>query len=216
MDVALGQLAAGRHAPGDRALRQAIGGFARRGDWAGAGEGSLALGASLLKRGRAREAKATLDAARGYCQRMPDDGVSIALATLSGVAWIDLGRLDEAESVLGAAVASGPPHDDRPVDASAALALARCRFWRGQYAEADAVLAPYGEAPLDEPTIVRLHAMQSRIAVGRLELASAVALAAEAVRRAESLAAPRCSPKRPARPGSRIWRSAMWRHCSAT
>jgi DNA-binding NtrC family response regulator/tetratricopeptide (TPR) repeat protein len=190
MKTALGQLAAGRHAPGDRGLRQAIGALARRGDWAGASEGTLALGASLLKRGRAREAKAALDAARDYCQRLSHDEVSIALATLSGVAWIDLGRLDEAESVLGAAVASARLTYDRPVDASAALALARCRFWRGQYAEADAVLTAYGETPQDEPTIVRLHAMRARIAVGRLEFASAIASAAEAVRRAASIADP--------------------------
>jgi DNA-binding NtrC family response regulator len=116
--------------------------------------------------------------------------MSIALATLSGVAWVDLGRPDEAESVLGAAVASARLTYDRPVDASAALALARCRFWRGRYAEADAVLAAYGEAPQDEPTIVRLHAMRARIAVGRLEFARAIASAAEAVRRAESIADP--------------------------
>ena len=190
MDVAVGQLAAGHHAPGDRALRQAIGGFARRGDWAGAGSGSLALGASLLKRGRPREAKAILDAARGFCQRIPDEGASIALATLSGTAWIDLGRLDEAESVLGAAVALANRTEDGPAGVAASLALARCHFWRGQHAEAEAVLTPYRAAALDDPTIVRLHAVQSRIAVGRFELANAVALAAKAVARAESLAAP--------------------------
>jgi transcriptional regulator with GAF, ATPase, and Fis domain len=190
MDAAIGQLAAGHHAPGDRALRQAIGGFARRGDWAGAGSGSLALGASLLKRGRAREAKATADAARGYCQRMPDERASIALATLSGTAWIDLGRLDEAESVLGAAVAVARRSDEEAAGAAAALALARCQFWRGQYAEAEAVLAPYRDATLDEATIVRLDAMKSRIAVGRFELATAVEIAARAVARADSLASP--------------------------
>ncbi len=190
MDVAIGQLAAGRHAPGDRALRQAIGGFARRGDCAGAAAGSLALGASLLKRGRPREARATLDAARGFCQRMPDDGPSIALATLSGTAWLDLGRLDEAESVLGAAVAVAHRTDDPAAAAAAALALARCHFWRGQYAEADAILAPYREAGLDGPTVVRFHAMRSRIAVGRFELANAVEMGAAAVARAQSLASP--------------------------
>jgi transcriptional regulator with PAS, ATPase and Fis domain len=185
MDAALIQMAAGRHAPGGRALRQAIGGLARRADWPGAAAGLLALGGSLLKRGRAREARVTLDSALEYCRRVPEEAPSIALATLSGVAWIDVGRLDEAESVLGAALA-------RRAEASQAcapaLALARCRFWRGQYVEADAVLAPYKDVQLDEPTTVRLDAMRSRIAVGRGDVAHAVASAAGAVRRAESLA----------------------------
>ena len=190
MDVALRHLLAGRHAPGERGLRQAIGALARRGDWASAAEGSLALGASLLRRGRARDAKATLDTAREYCRRMPrpgEDEALIAVATLCGVAWVDLGRLDEAESVLGAAVASAGGARDLRVGATAALALARCRFWRGQYAEADAALAAYGDAPLGEPTMVRLCAMRARISVGRLECDRAVAAAAEAVQRAESL-----------------------------
>jgi hypothetical protein len=58
----------GRHAPGERDLRQAIGALTRRGEWAGAAEGSLALGASLLKRGRPRDAKAVIDAARESCR----------------------------------------------------------------------------------------------------------------------------------------------------
>jgi DNA-binding NtrC family response regulator/tetratricopeptide (TPR) repeat protein len=189
MHAALSQLEAGRHAPGDRGLRQAIGGFARRADWAGAGAGALALGASLLKRGRARDARATLDSAREYCQRLPDENASVALATLSGVAWVDLGRLDEAENVLEAALTLARRGDNPPPPATV-LALARCRFWRGQYAEADAALSDYDDAALDEPTIIRLHAMRSRIAVGRRELARAVASAVEAVQRAESLAAP--------------------------
>ena len=59
-DRGAGAAPAGRHAPGDRELRQAIGGLARRGDWEGASQGSLALAASLLKRGRPREAVAVL------------------------------------------------------------------------------------------------------------------------------------------------------------
>jgi hypothetical protein len=223
METARGQLAAGRHASGDRGLRQAIGGFARRGDWAGAVEGALALAAFLLRRGRAREAKATLDAAREHGRQLSCAGplaplgplaTSCALATLSGIAYIDLGRLDEAEGVLGPAAAATCTNS-RPGRVGAALALARCRFWRGQYAEADAVLAGCGEEPLDEATIVRLHAMRARIAVGRVDLAGAIALAAEAVRRAELLDDSGSSPKPPAPPPSPISRSAMWPPSSA-
>ena len=81
----------GRHAPGERDLRQAIGGLLRRAEWAAAAEGSLALAASLLKRGRPRDAKAVVDAARESCRKSPGDRMLIGAATLSGAALVDLG-----------------------------------------------------------------------------------------------------------------------------
>jgi len=84
----------GRHAPGERELRQAIGGLTRRGEWTEAAEGSLALAASLLKRGRPHDSKAVIDAARDACRRAAGERLVISAATLSGTASIDLGRLD--------------------------------------------------------------------------------------------------------------------------
>ena len=182
-------LAAGRHAPGDRDLRQAVGGLARRGDWTGAAEGSLVLAASLLKRGRARDAKAVLDGARGYCQRSTSDDPAIAVATLVGVAWIDLARLGEAESVLSAVSASDLGHGG-PGGAGLMLALARCRFWQGRFVDADGALSTVRTGQSDLSTIVRLHALRARIAVGRLDFTEAMSSAAEAVRRAVALANP--------------------------
>ena len=49
-------LESGRHAPGERMLRQAMGALMRRSAWSHAVEGALALAASMLKRGRARRA----------------------------------------------------------------------------------------------------------------------------------------------------------------
>ena len=181
-------LAAGRHAPGDRGLRQAIAGLARRGDWAGAIDGSMALAASLLRRGRPRDAKTVLDAARHYCQRTADGESLVAIATLSGVAWTDLGRLGEAGSVLGAAAASCNPATQSA--APVALALARCRFWQARFREADAALDGVVTARLDAAMDIRIHIVRSRIAVGRLDFNRSMAAAAEAVRGANALTDP--------------------------
>jgi len=177
-------LAAGRHASGDRELRRAMAGLARRGDWAAASDAALALAASMLRRGRPREAKAVLDASRTSCHRASDDGPSTALATLAGVAWTDLGRLDEAERVLSAAAAAVPPGEGAA--ARIALALARCRFWRGRFHEADSALEGLPGAGFDPPTVVRLHSLRARIAVGRLDFSRAMSAAAEGVRTAET------------------------------
>src|SRR5439155_13002390 len=96
----------GRHAPGERTLRQAIGGLARRGDWPHVGEGALALASCLLKRGRARDAQAAIAEANEYWHRGENEARLIESSMLAGIAWIDLARLDEAEAVLAAALAA--------------------------------------------------------------------------------------------------------------
>ncbi len=63
---ALELIGSGRHAPGERGLRAVIGGLARRHDWHQAARGQLALGAALLRRGRARQARETLAEVRTY------------------------------------------------------------------------------------------------------------------------------------------------------
>jgi len=188
MDGAMRQLETGRHAPGDRELRVAIGSLARRDDWTHAGRGALALAASLLKRGRTRDAQTTLDEARGHCARAGgEESPLVDVATLAGVAWTDLARLDEAESVLAAALATARSHGDAARVASAALALARCLFWRGRYADADQLLAPPMGVALTDGTAVRFAAMTSRVAVGVRDFSRAVSSAADAVQRAQAL-----------------------------
>jgi DNA-binding NtrC family response regulator/tetratricopeptide (TPR) repeat protein len=185
MAAALAQLRAGRHAPGDRALRQAIGGLARRGIWTGAAEGALALAASLLKRGRPRDAIDALDRAREYSKRSGEASAMLSVGTLSGVALIDLGRLDDARSVLGAAACGLEAGDDLNIALQVELARARCRFWRAEYADARDALAHFRESDLPEESLIRLLAMRARVAVGCGDLADAVAAAVEALRRAE-------------------------------
>jgi len=59
---------------------------------------------------------------RMYASRSARGGLLLDLAALSGEAWIDLARLDEAESVLGTAVAAARAAHD-PARAAAALSL---------------------------------------------------------------------------------------------
>ena len=187
MDAAMRHLETGRHAPGDRGLRQAIGSLARRDDWANAGRGALALAASLLKRGRPRDAQSTLDEARGHWARAGEDAPLVDVATLAGVAWTDLARLDEAEGVLASAIGAARSNADAARAAPATLALARCLFWRGRYADADQALTPFMNAALSDRTAVRFAVMASRVAVGLRDYGRAVSSAADAVGRARAI-----------------------------
>ena len=187
MEVAMRQLETGRHARGDRGLRQAVGSLARREDWTHAGRGALMLARSLLKRGRTRDAQAALDQAREHCVRAKEEAPLVDVATLAGVAWTDLARLDEAENVLAAAMAAARSTADPARAASAALAFARCLFWRGRYAEADQTLSLGMDVGLPDCTAVRVATMTSRVAVGARDYSRAVSSAVDAVERAQSV-----------------------------
>jgi transcriptional regulator with GAF, ATPase, and Fis domain len=178
----------GRHAPGERDLRQAIGGLTRRGEWTEAAEGSLALAASMLKRGRPQDARVVLDGVRDVCRRAAGERLVILAATLSGSASIDLGRLDEAETVLAAAQTVAAHDECRAALVPVSIALARARFWRGQYADAQAALRPVTEGDLGTSDRVRVDVMRARLALAHDDIATAVATSAEAVERADALA----------------------------
>jgi DNA-binding NtrC family response regulator len=182
MDLALKDLHEGRHARGIRQLRQSIGGLARRDDWASAGRGAVALASTLLRRGRPREALAAIEQARQFAIRSDVDGTLVAIAVLAGEAWMDLARLDEAESVLGAAV-SAARQSAQPVRAACArIALARCVFWRGRYADAAAALADLSEtAEWPLPLRLRHRLLAAKVAVGRAEFSHAMSLVGDAV-----------------------------------
>jgi DNA-binding NtrC family response regulator len=188
MQEGIRHLGDGRHAPGERDLRQAIGGLARRAEWTEAAEGSLALAASLLKRGRPQDAKTVLDAARDACRRAAGERLPILAATLSGTASIDLGRLEEAETLVSAAQTVAAHGDDRAALASVSLTLARARFWRGRYTDAADALRPILHVELATDDRVRVDVMRARLAVAQDEVAVAVGTSAEAVARADTLA----------------------------
>jgi DNA-binding NtrC family response regulator/tetratricopeptide (TPR) repeat protein len=190
LEGATRQLDAGRHAPGDRMVRCVIGGLARRHDWLHALSGATALARSLLKRGRPQDARAVLDAAKGYATRAGQDATVIEIAILTGVAWTDLARLDDAEGVLQAALAASRASDAPVRLEHARLALARCLFWRGRYAEAATLLASMERPAEATATAVAVAAASSRIAIGRRDLGGAVASATEGLEIAERAGEP--------------------------
>lgn len=179
-DGALAEILRGRHAPGMRHLRQAVGGLARRAAWADAAAGAVALADTLLARGRPRDAQSVLDAAREYADRCGDAGRSIDIALLTGVAWTDLARLDEAESVLAGALTVAKSTGDRARIEAVRLALARCLYWRGEYADAETALGSPPAAD-DTASAVRYTCQAARIALGLADVRRAMSLAASAL-----------------------------------
>jgi len=181
IEAARAQLAAGRHAPGIRQLRQAVGTLARRADWSQAAEGALSLGSALLRRGRVLDAQSVLDEAQGYASRVGGEHLLIDAATLSGDAWVDLARLGEAERVLAAAVAAARATGDPKRCAAASMSLARCLFWRGRYADAQAALPRPDDIPSE--LALRHVRVSACLAVGLRDLPTAMAAIAEAKQR---------------------------------
>ena len=171
MDHAVADLAGGRHAAGIRQLRQVVGGLARRGAWSDAARGALALAAALLRRGRTRDAHAVIADGREYAVHAGEDAALIDLAVLSGEGWIDMGRLDEADSVLGIALAAARVAEDPDRVAAVSLALARASYWRGAYADAETTLAA---APDVAALRVRRALLTARVAVGQGDLSRAM------------------------------------------
>jgi DNA-binding NtrC family response regulator/tetratricopeptide (TPR) repeat protein len=189
-ETAVEQLAKGRHGPGLRLLRQTIGSLSRRGDWSHATGSLLALASALLARGEARGALAALEEARIGAERIQSDTALIDAAALSGHAWIDLARLDDAESVISTAVAVARRIDDKPRGLAASLALGRCLFWKGRYGDAAAVLAPPTDNSAGPSLTVRLTAAAARAAVGLGDIARAMSLARSATQEASRHADP--------------------------
>jgi DNA-binding NtrC family response regulator/tetratricopeptide (TPR) repeat protein len=174
-------IAEGRHAPGERMLRQAIGALARRQDWARVGEGSLALASLLLRRGRARDAQATLKAAADSSGRDGDESRLIDVAILRGVAAIELARIDDAETTLSAAAAAARAKGDRARTGRALAVLARALFWRGHYEAAEQALQSIDHATMADPTAVAVAGLRSSVAVGSRHFDRAIAGAANAL-----------------------------------
>jgi DNA-binding NtrC family response regulator len=173
MEHGIAHIARGLHAPGTRQLRQVVGTLARRGAWTDAGQGALALAGALVRRGRTREALTAIAEGRQHATRAADEGLLVDLATLAGEAWVDLARLDEADSVLGTALATARALDHPERTAAASVALARVAYWRGAYAEANTILTG---APESAALRVRRTLLASRIAVGLGDLHRAMSL----------------------------------------
>jgi DNA-binding NtrC family response regulator/tetratricopeptide (TPR) repeat protein len=174
----------GRHAPGERKLRQAIGALSRRRDWSHAADGSLLLAGMLVRRGRVREAQVVLDTARDGLSQAGDRARLTDVAIQRGVALVELARLEDAETVLGAAIAAAHSAGDEDRRARAVSALARTLFWRGKYDEAQSTLRSLSRDLIDDRAAITRLALASRIAVGEKALDLAVTWASEAMERA--------------------------------
>jgi DNA-binding NtrC family response regulator len=188
-DAAIELVAAGRHAPGARALRDAIGRLARRGAWIDAALGGATLAQALLRRGRTRDAQRCIEAAHAHALRGGDDGLALELAVLAGTAWIDLARLDEAESVLASASSVARVSADPLRRTAASLALARCLFWRGQYGGAEALLDRLPDV-VSSAFRVRHAALTARIAAAQGDVPRAMRASGDALRHAEASRTP--------------------------
>ncbi|MQA29920.1 MAG: hypothetical protein GEU82_08790 [Luteitalea sp.] len=188
MAAAIDTLAQGRHAEGDRQLRQVVGGLARRHDWSHAAQGGLALGQSLLRRGCPAEARAVLTDAHAAAmqagERADESRLLVAIAVAEGIVATDLLQLDAAETVLHAAVAAAKGLGDAAGLRGSTLALARCLFWRGRFDEGFGALADRRMDDSDGVDAVHVAAARSRLAVGQGEAAGARAYAVRAAQMA--------------------------------
>jgi DNA-binding NtrC family response regulator len=172
-------LESGRHAPGLRLLRQTLGALARRQAWTDATLSSITLAVETMRRGRSRDALRVLQEAARHAARANDAGSLLDVALLTGHAWIDAAHLDEAERVLTASLTTARTNGDSERHVLLSCALARCLFWRAEYAAASAYLDVPAEARLSNAVVIRRLRMMARIAVARGDGARALEALAE-------------------------------------
>jgi DNA-binding NtrC family response regulator len=140
----------GRHAAGERLLREAAGALARRGDDVWAGRATLDLGRVLHWRGRARDAGAAFEQARKYFDRCGWSAASIRATVYLGLVWTDNGRLPEAEAALRAAAIAAEQGRSNQALEFARLGLARCLVWQRRWDEALFALGEPGSTGADQ------------------------------------------------------------------
>ena len=190
LDAARAALQRGRCQPGERAARQAMHGFARRGEWLGALDCALCLIESLLRRGRLADAEPLLVEARRWGSMARELGGLQRLAVLQAELFIASGRLPAAELLLETTLAAAQSAGHEAA-LDAALALASCLYWQGRYGEAwQRLVVLDAEPDLAAPARVRIGVVKSQVAIGRGRVADAVAEAARARKSALALAAP--------------------------
>ncbi len=190
LEAAHAALQRGRCQSGERVARQAMHGFARRGEWLGALECALCLAESLRRRGRVVEAEPLLDEARRWGSLARDLGGLQRLAVLQADMLIASGRLPAAELMLETTLASAQSAEPQAA-LDAALALASCLYWQGRYGDAwQRLLVLDAEPDLAPCARVRVGVIKSQVSIGRGRVADAVAEAARARDSALGLANP--------------------------
>ncbi len=130
----------GRHAPGERMMRRALGALERRRASLPAAWAWLTLARLVAGRGRTAAALALLDRAQANFDRADHCSGPVLVLIARGLAHTDEDRLHIAESTLQAAVAGAQALGDAALAVRAHLALARCFFWQGRFDAARGVL----------------------------------------------------------------------------
>jgi DNA-binding NtrC family response regulator len=181
MTTAIEVIEEGHFTRGVRELRQAIGALARRRDWTSAVAASVSLASALLSKGEPKDALAALNDAQQFLEHEDQVGQVLVVGTLCAEAWIDRGRLDEAESVISSVLVAGRPSRPDARMTAASLTLARCLFWQGRFAEAEAAIAAYGHVAVPSDLQIRAAALAARILVGRGDFVAAMTRALGAV-----------------------------------
>ncbi|HWW87204.1 MAG TPA: sigma 54-interacting transcriptional regulator [Vicinamibacterales bacterium] len=162
----------------------------------GRADDAVGRAAHLLRRGRPRDAQTVLEHAGQLARQHADLAAAelalIDIAVLSGHTWIDLARLDEAESVIGTALVAARSSRDSERASAACAAMARCLFWRGRYDDAAVVMDGVAAQPAVINRLVtqsfggktiagarlRQTLLRARIAVGQRRFQEAMALVA--------------------------------------
>ena len=127
----------GRHLAAVRLLIRAGRVLGSRGDSNAAACCAERLGRLHVDRGLIGAALEQFERARSLAT---DEAVGRTAALGIANAWVEDGRLGEAEALLRSMVVTASL-EQRP-DAASAHALARCLYWQGRYAEAAAMLQP--------------------------------------------------------------------------
>jgi DNA-binding NtrC family response regulator/tetratricopeptide (TPR) repeat protein len=177
-------VARGRHSAAERVLERALRVHRGRGASAEAAHAALRLGYLALDRGRIDRAVLHFRQARdGHTAQSVTAEASLGL----GLAWIENGRLVDAEAVLRTTASTSP--DDHDVRARASIALSRCLFWMGRLDEAMVALEDTGK--MSHSSESRAAAMRSRILLAEGLIPAAVRSARVAAERSAEREAPR-------------------------
>jgi DNA-binding NtrC family response regulator len=170
----------GRYQPGERLARQVMHALARRGEWSAAVESALIIARSLVARGRIGEADMVLQTARPWATQSHDLQLLHLVALIRASVLTERGQVDDAVHLLESLHPSTSSADgDATIEVT--LALVRCLFWQGRWADAWLRLtlaAPDGER--SRRSDVRLAIARSLVSAGRGRAADAVADAARA------------------------------------
>lgn len=172
-------VARGRHGAAERILSRALRVHAGRGELERAAETSLRLGYLFLDRGHVDRAGISFQQARTFS---PASAVATEAAIGLGLAWIDEGRLVDAEAVLRTTAATSGENESARFRAS--TALSRCLYWMGRLDEAMVALEA-GTAATRPAEIAHQAALRSRILLAEGLIPAAVRAARVAVEKAE-------------------------------